>query len=115
MYAMKWLQVYLDTGRYYCRYKGTTDNEFLNNVTSTYLFASDPNNLFDYSSNNKTVLVHVPQYQVCQLWRNSVAQLVVCVLVDWKAQIPAQDYDFDRSEFEFWLSISIFLNNNRCY
>ena len=77
--------MYLDTGRYYCRYKGTTDNEFLNNVTSTYLFASDPNNLFDYSSNNKTVLVHVPQYQVCQLWRNSVAQLVVCVLVDWKA------------------------------
>ena len=68
MYALNLLQVYLDTGRYFCRYKGTTDNEFYDNVTSTYIFASDPNELIDISS--KMVFVNVPQYQVGWQWWN---------------------------------------------
>jgi len=53
---------FLDTGRYYCRYEGTRDLEFFDNVTSTYLFASDPQKLIDMST--LMVFVNVPQYQV---------------------------------------------------
>ena len=53
---------YLDTGRYLCRYSGTVDPAFFDNVTSTYLFASDPERLIDMTSS--MVFVNVPQYQV---------------------------------------------------
>jgi hypothetical protein len=54
--------LYLDTGRYYCRYEGTTDNNVFDNVTSTYLFAYDPSQLVDMDT--RMVFVNVPQYQV---------------------------------------------------
>ena len=53
---------FLDTGRYHCRYVGTSANNVFDNVTSTYLFASDPNELIDMDT--KMVFVNVPQHQV---------------------------------------------------
>lgn len=53
---------YLDTGYFYCRFKGTTGKEDFENVTSTYLFVKSDESLFD--SSTTFTFVNVPQYQV---------------------------------------------------
>ena len=51
---------YSDAGYYYCRYKGTSSNEYYPNVTSTYLYTMDEDYLFD--STERFTWANILQY-----------------------------------------------------